>query len=82
MSASDSQQLPLIGTSPSRERIFPALTDAQVARIAARGSRRTITPGEVLVNAGDRAVPFFVVVSGALQVFDAAGKRHRHARTR
>jgi thioredoxin reductase (NADPH) len=73
MSASDSQQLPLIGTSPSRERIFPALTDAQVARIAARGSRRTITPGEVLVNAGDRAVPFFVVVSGALQVFDAAG---------
>src|SRR5258706_5303882 len=65
---------PLQPTAPSlNERLFPTLTDAQVARIAARGRRRLIARGEVLVEAGDRTVPFFVIASGALQVSGAAG---------
>src|SRR6202140_644069 len=48
------------------ERLFPTLTSVQMARIAARGRRRTIAPGEVLVEVGDKDVPFFVVVSGAV----------------
>ena len=64
---------PLQPTAPSpSERLFPTLTDAQVARIAARGRRRPVAGGEVLVEAGARTVPFFVVVSGALRVSDAA----------
>src|SRR5258705_4633168 len=64
---------PLQPTAPTPiDRLFPTLTDAQVARIAARGRRRPVARGDVLVEAGDKAVPFFVIVSGELQVFGAA----------
>ena len=59
--------------SPSRtERLFPTLTNAQLTRIAAHGRRRPVTSDEVLVEAGQSGVPFFVVVRGALQVSDAS----------
>jgi thioredoxin reductase (NADPH) len=62
---------PLEPTAPSfSERLFPTLTDAQMKRIAARGKRRQTSEGEVLIQPGDKTVPFFVVVSGALQVSD------------
>lgn len=50
------------------ERMFPMLTPAQVARIAAHGSVRPVRPGEVLVEAGDHVVPFFVVRSGRIEI--------------
>jgi thioredoxin reductase (NADPH) len=56
------------------ERLFPTLTDAQVARIAARGRRRPIGRGDVLVEIGDRTPHFFVVLSGEVEVSDSAGK--------
>ena len=66
--------LPLEPTAPSRaERLFPTLTAAQIARIAAYGRRRSIAGGEVLVEVGDRAVPFFVVVSGTIEVVQPDG---------
>jgi thioredoxin reductase (NADPH) len=43
-------------------------TAAQMARIAAHGRRRSIIRGEVLVEVGDKGVPFFVVVSGEIQI--------------
>src|SRR2546422_1550229 len=67
-------QLPLASTAPSRaERLFPTLTGAQMARIAARGRRRAIARGEVLVEVGDHDVPFFVVVSGEVQALRPTG---------
>jgi len=75
------KSVPLESTAPSHtDRLFPTLTDAQVARIASRGRRRPIAAGDVLVEVGDRTVRFFVVVSGELEVSDPAGKlivRHR-----
>lgn len=63
-----------LGVTVSRpERVFPTLSDSQVARIDAHGRRRSTTAGEILVDVGDRPVPFFVVVSGeieALRPFD------------
>ena len=57
---------PLSSPPVSRpEQMFPTLTPAQIARIAAHGQRAPIARGEVLVEAGDRAVPFFVVTRGA-----------------
>src|SRR5438034_2458763 len=50
------------------ERLFPTLTATQMSRIAAHGRRRATTRGEVLVEVGDQPVPFFVVVSGEVQV--------------
>ena len=51
----------------NREAIFPALTAAQLARVAAHGTERRITAGEVLVEVGDTHVPFFVVTAGELE---------------
>jgi thioredoxin reductase (NADPH) len=48
--------------------LFPVLTPAQMARVASHGRHRSVAAGEVLVDVGDRPVPFFVVVSGELQV--------------
>ena len=44
-----------------------------MARIAARGRRRPIARGEVLVEVGDKDVPFFVVVSGEVQALRPSG---------
>jgi len=49
------------------DRVFPTLTEKQVARIAGHGRRRPTTRGEVLVELGARAVPFFVVVTGEVE---------------
>ncbi|HXY42464.1 MAG TPA: FAD-dependent oxidoreductase [Vicinamibacteria bacterium] len=59
---------PAAATVPRPEHVFPTLTPQQLSRIAAHGRRRPTADGEVLVEAGDRAVPLFVVVSGELQV--------------
>jgi thioredoxin reductase (NADPH) len=61
-----SRGLPL--TSSRVEEIFPILTPVQINRIAAHGHMRAIQPGEVLVEQGDSIVPFFVVVSGELEI--------------
>jgi thioredoxin reductase (NADPH) len=50
------------------EHVFPTLTGAQIARIAAHGRPRTIRQGEVIVEAGDKIVPFFVVISGQVEI--------------
>jgi thioredoxin reductase (NADPH) len=50
------------------ERTFPTLTPAQVERIAAHGRVRQIQPGEVLVEPGDKIVPFFVVTAGGVEI--------------
>jgi thioredoxin reductase (NADPH) len=55
-------------TSSRIEQIFPKLTPAQLSRIAARGHIRVMERGEVLYEQGHSAAPFFVVVSGELEV--------------
>ena len=55
------------------ERMFPTLTSAQVKRIAAHGHVRPIRPGEVLVEAGEQVVPFFVVTAGQVEIVRLSG---------
>jgi thioredoxin reductase (NADPH) len=59
-------------TNPSepmdQDKLFPQLTDAQIARIATIGRRRPITGGDVLMDVGDRSLAFFVVLGGEIQV--------------
>jgi thioredoxin reductase (NADPH) len=57
--------IPLAG---SPEEVFPILTEAQVRRIAAHGRVRTVAAGEVLVEQGHSLIPFFLVLSGELEV--------------
>src|ERR671938_339475 len=64
--------LPL--TSSRIEKIFPKLTPAQIDRITAYGRTRSVQPGEVLIEHGDTSVPFFVVITGEVEIvrpFDA-----------
>src|ERR671919_630333 len=58
--------LPL--TSSRIEKIFPKLTQAQIGRIAAYGRSRSVQPGEVLIEQGDTSVPFFVVITGEVEI--------------
>ena len=48
--------------------LFPTLTPGQMERIAAHGRRRPIEAGDVLIEQGDGAGSFFVVISGQLEV--------------
>jgi thioredoxin reductase (NADPH) len=48
--------------------MFPTLSPQQIARIATHGIVRSITRGEVLIEAGDALVPFFVVRSGEIEI--------------
>lgn len=50
------------------DRIFPKLTAAQIDRIKTQGSVYATQPGEVLVEQGDKDIPFFVIVSGELEI--------------
>jgi thioredoxin reductase (NADPH) len=52
---------------------FPILTAPQIARIATHGHVRPIQPGEVLIEQGDRAAPFFVVTAGELEIVRPSG---------
>jgi thioredoxin reductase (NADPH) len=65
---------PTAATVSRPDRVFPTLTPPQVSRIATHGRRRSTTPGELLVEVGDKAVPFFVVVSGEVQALRPSGK--------
>ncbi len=55
------------------EHVFPTLTPEQVARIAVHGQVRPIQRGDVLVQAGDRVVPFYVVTAGQLEAVRPSG---------
>lgn len=55
------------------DRAFPTLTPAQIARVARHGRRRAMAPGEVLVEVGQRPVPFFAVLNGEVQVLRTSG---------
>src|ERR1041384_6302905 len=65
--------LPL--TKSHREKIFPKLTPVQISRIAAHGRTRSVQSGEVLIEQGDTSVPFFVVITGEVEILRPLGAR-------
>src|SRR5262245_44377949 len=50
------------------EQLFPKLTPEQIARIATHGQKRHVDQGEVLIESGQQALHFFVVLSGQIEV--------------
>jgi len=50
------------------DEVFPTLTTAQIARLAAHGWMRDVQQGEMLVEAGERTSRFFVVTAGQLEL--------------
>jgi thioredoxin reductase (NADPH) len=47
---------------------FPHLTPVQIDRVRAVSKERRVTPGEILFQPGDTNVPFFVLLSGAMEI--------------
>jgi thioredoxin reductase (NADPH) len=54
--------------SGRKAQMFPQLTSAQIARLEAHGSRRSMAKGEILAQPGDRHRPMLIVLSGSIEV--------------
>jgi thioredoxin reductase (NADPH) len=60
-----------------RDQAFPILTAAQISRIRPAGKLRQVAKDEILFDVGDTNVPFFVLLSGRMDIVqpDLAGER-------
>src|ERR1035438_8050264 len=63
---------PALGVLDSRTQAFPVLTPAQIDRIRASGRLRSVERGEILFEPNDAAVPFFVLLSGQMEIVQPA----------
>ena len=52
----------------ARTQAFPTLTVAQVNRVRSGSKLRQVTKGEILFDVGDTNVPFFVLLSGRMEI--------------
>jgi thioredoxin reductase (NADPH) len=52
---------------------FPVLGADMVQRIASYGVEEQLAPGTMLFSRGDRSVDFFVVLEGAVEIYDLKG---------
>jgi thioredoxin reductase (NADPH) len=61
----------------ARTQSFPTLTPAQIDRLRPYGKVRNVQPGEILFRPDDTQVPFFVVLSGRMEIVqpDLTGER-------
>jgi thioredoxin reductase (NADPH) len=55
---------------PDDPTLFARLTEAQIDELAERGEILALSPGDVLFEQAQRDTPFFVVLSGAIDVID------------
>ena len=68
---------PIPSALDARTQAFPVLSPAQISRVRALSEVRRVKPGEILFEPGDVSVPFFVLLSGAMEIVqpDLAGER-------
>jgi thioredoxin reductase (NADPH) len=61
----------------ARTQAFPVLTAAQIDRVLPVGKVRQVQKGEILFEPGDTNVPFFVLLSGRMEIVqpDLTGER-------
>src|SRR6476646_9856120 len=60
--------IPQLSALDANTQIFPALTAAQIERARGFGKVRKVAVGEILFKPGDLSVPFFIVLSGELDI--------------
>jgi thioredoxin reductase (NADPH) len=59
---------PVPSALDQRTQAFPVLTEAQINRIRPVGKVRTVQKGEILFEPGSTVVPFFVLLSGSMEI--------------
>src|SRR5581483_10929701 len=52
----------------ARTQTFPVLSTAHIERIRPLARTRPVQPGDILFEPGDKAIPFFVVLSGNMEI--------------
>ena len=60
-------QTPLISAETRRD-AFPLLTPAQIERVRGSSTVRQVKAGDILFEPGDADVPFFVLLSGRMEI--------------
>ncbi len=68
---------PVPSALDARTQAFPTLTAAQIARLCPGGKLRKVEPGEILFEPGDTEVPFFVLLSGSMEIVQPDPTRER-----
>jgi thioredoxin reductase (NADPH) len=63
---------------PDHPTLFPRLTAAQIDQLAEDAETLSLSPGEVLFEQGQRDTPFFVILSGAVDVIDRQPEGDRY----
>jgi thioredoxin reductase (NADPH) len=68
---------PTLSAYDAKTQIFPDLTPAQINRIRNASKLRRVEPGEILFRPGDTGIPFFVLLSGSMEIVqpDIKGER-------
>ena len=69
---------PIVSALDARTQTFPVLTPSQIARVrTCCGKLRQVRSGDILFEPGDTNVPFFVLLSGSMEIVqpDLAGER-------
>ncbi len=51
-----------------RAQAFPVLTAAQISRIRPLSKVRSVKAGDILFEPGDTDIPFFVLLSGSMEI--------------
>ncbi len=64
--------LPAFSALDPRTQTFPVLTDAQINRIRPISVSQRVNPGEILFRPGDSGIPFFVLLSGRMDIVQPA----------
>ncbi len=61
----------------ARTQAFPILTETQIARLRPASKLRKVKPGDILFQPDDTEVPFFVLLSGSMEIVqpDLKGER-------
>ena len=68
---------PVPSALDARTQAFPVLSTAQINRLRPGGKLRKVEPGEILFQPDDTRVPFFVLLSGGMEIVqpDLTGER-------
>jgi thioredoxin reductase (NADPH) len=60
--------LPSFSSLDASTQTFPVLTDAQISRLRSASVVRQVQPGDILFRPGDTGIPFFVMLSGRMDI--------------
>jgi thioredoxin reductase (NADPH) len=73
--------IPTLSALDSRTQAFPVLTPEQIDRIRPSAHVRNVQRGDILFAPGDTAVPFFVLLSGNMEIVQPTFKGERSVAT-